>query len=262
MSYFESLYQLEGKVAVVIGGTGQLCSQMALGLAQAGVEVILAGRNQENANRRLDIIRAAGGAGEKAYFVEIDLLEEGSLFALQDIVSERSGRIDILINGASLRMPKTLSEISINEFQSIIDINLTSTFAACQVFGQYFLEHDREASIINIGSLAGVNPISKAFAYSSAKAAVHNLTRNLAREWADHPIRVNTLVPGFFPPEDSLTNLEDPLTLEVIRRTPMSRLGDPAELIGATLLLSSNSAGGFMTGTEIIIDGGFSSMSI
>ncbi len=265
MSYIDKLYDLEGKVAVVIGGTGELCSRMAIGLAKAGVEVVLAGRNEDKAEVRLDMIHASSddcGAGEKAYFVATDLMAKGSLYALLDIVLERSGRIDILINGAGVNSSKSVFDVPADEFQTILDINLTSTFQACQVFGQYFIEHNIPASIINVGSIAGLDPMTNAFAYSASKAALLNLTKNLASEWADNDIRVNSLVPGFFPSEDNRRALDEARMLEILRKTPMSRFGDPDELIGATLLLASAKAGSFITGSEIVIDGGFNAVSV
>jgi len=265
MSYIDSLYDLEGKVAVLVGGTGELCSHMAVGLAKAGVEVVIAGRNEDKAQDRLDVIHASSddcGAGEKAYFVATDLMEKGSLYALLDIVIERSGKVDILINGAGVTIPKPPLDLATEDFQTILDINLTASFQACQVFGQYFLEHERPASIINIGSIAGNTPVSNSFAYSASKAALHNITKNFAREWADQDIRVNTLVPGFFPSDSNKRALNETQILEIMRKTPMSRFGDPDELIAAMLLLSSSKAGSFITGSEFVVDGGFSTVSV
>jgi NAD(P)-dependent dehydrogenase (short-subunit alcohol dehydrogenase family) len=120
----------------------------------------------------------------------------------------------------------------------------------------------RPASIINLGSISGLNPLSRVFTYSASKAAVHNLTRNLAREWADKDIRVNTLVPGFFPAEQNSKVLDESRVLDILRHTPASRFGNAEELIGATLLLASAKAGSFITGMEMIVDGGFQAMSI
>jgi len=130
------------------------------------------------------------------------------------------------------------------------------------VFGQYFIEHDAPACIINVGSTAGLTPVSCSFAYSASKAALHNLTKNFAREWADNDIRVNTIIPGFFPSEHNKRALDEARILEILRKTPMSRFGDPDELIGATLLLASSKAGSFITGSEFVIDGGFNTVSI
>ena len=133
---------------------------------------------------------------------------------------------------------------------------------ACQIFGNYFLSRDVAGSIINLGSISGLNPLSRVFTYSASKAAVHNLTRNLAREWADRDIRVNTLVPGFYPAEQNKSVLNEVRVAEILRHTPASRFGNPQELIGSTLLLASNNAASFLTGTELIVDGGFQAMTI
>ncbi len=257
--FLKNLFGLEGKTAVIIGGTGELCSTMAKGLAQAGAEVVLVGRNEEKANARLKEIREAGGEG---YFAAADAGNRPSLNELLDSVIEQSGKVDILINGAGINSPSPFVEITDEEALNILDINLVGVMRACQVFGNYFLSRDVQASIINLGSISGMNPLSRVFTYSASKAAVHNLTRNLAREWADRDIRVNTLVPGFFPAEQNRKVLDESRIAEILRHTPASRFGAPEELIGATLLLASNKAGGFVTGTEIIVDGGFNAMTI
>lgn len=259
MSYLESLFDLSGKVAVVIGGTGELCGHMAVGLAQAGCEVVVSGRNTLRGQEKLALIENEGG---KAYFVEAEVTERGSLEALVDIVSERSGRIDIVINGAGVNIASPLEEVTIEELHKIFDINYTGTFLSCQVFGRYFRERSLPGSIINVGSVAGQTPISDSYSYSASKAAVHNLSKNLAREWAEYDIRVNTLVPGFFPATQHRESLDESRVLEILRKTPSSRFGNPRELIGATLLLASNGAGSFITGTELVVDGGFNAMTV
>lgn len=257
--FLTDLFGLEGKTAVIIGGTGELCSHMAHGLANAGAEVVLVGRNEEKAAARLAAIEETGGKG---YFVAADAADRQSLNELLDQVIERSGRTDILINGAGVNSPTPALEITDEEFHRILDINLVGTLRACQVFGNYFLSRDIQASIINLGSISGLNPLSRVYSYSASKAALHNLTRNLAREWADRDIRVNTLVPGFFPAEQNKKVLDESRVADILRHTPASRFGLPQELIGATLLLASNQAGSFITGTEIVVDGGFNCMSI
>ena len=146
-------------------------------------------------------------------------------------------------------------------FERILATNTKAVFNACQVFGKYFLESRIKASIINVGSMSGLTPLSRVFAYSMSKAAVHNISKNLAREWADHGIRVNTLVPGFFPAEQNRKILTQERVDQIMSHTPMKRFGEPNELAGATLLLASD-AGSFITGSEIIVDGGFSAMTI
>jgi NAD(P)-dependent dehydrogenase (short-subunit alcohol dehydrogenase family) len=253
------MFSLKGKTAVIIGGTGELCSYMALGLAKAGAEVVLVGRSQEKAASRLALIEEEGGCG---YFVAADAGDRQSLNELLDTVVAKSGKVDILVNGAGINSPTPFVEITDEEALRILDINLIGVMRACQVFGNYFLSRDVQASIINLGSISGLNPLSRVFTYSASKAAVHNLTRNLAREWADRDIRVNTLVPGFFPAEQNRKVLDESRVAEILRHTPASRFGNPDELIGATLLLASNKAGGFITGTEIVVDGGFAAMTI
>lgn len=258
-SYLKDLFGLTGKTAVIIGGTGELCGTMAVGLARAGAEVVLGGRIPEKAEKRLAEIESFGGEG---YFVPVDVTSRDSLHHLLDTVLERSGKVDILINGAGTNSPTPFLDIPEDEYQRIIDTNLTAIFRACQVFGRYFLEQTQPASIINLGSISGLNPLSRVFTYSASKAAVHNLTRNLAREWADKDIRVNTLVPGFFPAEQNRKVLDESRVLDILRQTPASRFGNTEELIGATLLLASSKAGSFITGTEMIVDGGFHAMTI
>ena len=222
MSYLDQLFDLDKKVAVIIGGTGELCGHMAIGLAKAGAEVVLAGRDQSKADDILATIKAAEG---NAYFLATDLSEKDSLTELRDAVIKRSGKIDILINGAGVNSPTPFFEIE-------------------------------------KGSISGLNPLSRVFSYSASKAAVHNLSKNLAREWATQNIRVNTLVPGFFPAEQNRKVLDESRVASILGKTPAQRFGKPDELIGATLLLASHNAGSFITGHEMIVDGGFNAMSI
>jgi len=152
-------------------------------------------------------------------------------------------------------------EIPEDEWDRIYEVNMKGVFLACQVFGKYFVDRGEGGSIINIGSMSGVIPLSRVFTYSSTKAAVHNLSKNLAREWAEQNIRVNTLVPGFFPAEQNKKVLTPDRVAQIMGHTPMNRFGEAKELIGATILLASD-AGSFMTGTETVVDGGYAAMTI
>lgn len=257
-AYLEDLFGLSGKTAVVIGGTGTLCGTMAEGLAAAGAEVVIVGRSEEKAKERLDAISAAGG---QAYFVSVDVGSRESTEELCKTVVERSGKVDILVNGAGVNSPTPFLEIPDDEFQRILDINTGAVFRACQIFGKQMLGQENGGSIINVGSISGLGPLSRVFTYSLSKGAVHNLTKNLAREWAEQGIRVNTLVPGFFPAEQNRKVLTPDRIAQIMGHTPMNRFGEAEELIGATLLLSGK-AGSFITGHEMIVDGGFSSMTI
>ena len=258
MSYLEELFSLQNKTAVVIGGTGELCGAMALALAKAGANVVLVGRSLEKATARLEQISAAGGEG---YFIAADISSRDGLQKLLSEVVERSGQCDILINGAGVNAATPFLEIPEEEYDRIFDVNTRSVFLACQVFGEYFIDNDITASIINIGSMAAVIPISRVFTYAMSKAAVHNISKNLAREWATQNIRVNTIVPGFFPAEQNRKILTQERVENIIGHTPMKRFGKAEELVGATLLLASG-AGSFITGEEIIVDGGYAAMTI
>ncbi|NWK54886.1 SDR family oxidoreductase [Verrucomicrobiaceae bacterium N1E253] len=259
MSYLESLFSLEGQVAVIIGGTGHLCGSMGVALARAGAEVVLVGRNPESAIDKLAAIDEFGG---KSWFFQADVTKRDELQKLLDQVVARSGKVDILVNGAGAGSSTPFLKITDEEYKQLVDINFSSVFMACQIFGEYFIHSLERNSIINVGSMAGMLPVSGLYGYSAAKAAVHNLTKNLAREWAEHDIRINTLVPGFFPAGQATKQGDESRALEILRHTPMSRFGNAEELTGATLLLASNIMGSFITGTEIVVDGGFSSMTI
>lgn len=257
--YLDSLFGLNGKVAVIIGGTGELCGAMAEGLAAAGAEVVLVGRSAEKAQARIDRIAAAGG---KAWFAPTEATSKEKLEELLAAVLERSGRVDVLVNGAGTNSPTPYLEISEEEFSRILDVNVRSVFLACQIFGAYLTKRGEGGSIINVGSMSAIIPLSRVFTYSLTKAAVHNLSKNLAREWAAQKIRVNTIVPGFFPAEQNRKVLTSERVASIMGHTPMKRFGEAQELIGATLLLASDAAGSFITGAEIVVDGGYASMTI
>jgi NAD(P)-dependent dehydrogenase (short-subunit alcohol dehydrogenase family) len=257
-NYLESLFSLAGKTAVVIGGTGELCGAMAQGLAAAGAKVVLVGRSEEKATARIAKITAAGG---DAYFEACEVDSKANLESLLARVLQKSGQIDIVVNGAGTNSATPFLDISEEELDRIFQINLKGVFLACQVFGKYLVERDQGGSIINVGSMSGIIPLSRVFTYSATKAAVHNISKNLAREWAPLKIRVNTLVPGFFPAEQNKKVLTPERVAQIMGHTPMKRFGEPSELIGATLLLAGD-AGSFITGTEMIVDGGYAAMTI
>jgi len=257
--YLTTLFGLEGQVALVTGGTGELCGAMAEGLASAGAHVLLVGRSEEKAAKRLQAIREAGG---KADFLSADVSEKSTLLNLKEEALEKAGRIDIVINGAGVNSPTPFLEVEEEELDNILRVNFRSLYLSCQVFGEYLVERDEGGSIINIGSMSGIIPLSRVFTYSATKAAVHNLSKNLAREWATKNIRVNTIVPGFFPAEQNRKILSEERVAQIMGHTPMKRFGEASELVGATLLLASPVAGSFITGHELMVDGGYASMSI
>ena len=256
--YLDRLFNLNGKTAVVIGGTGELCGAMAEGLAGAGAEIVLVGRNEDKARARLDKITRLGA---KSYFVPAEASSKKSLRELLATVLQRSGKVDIVVNGAGINSPTPYFDIPEEEFDRIMGVNVKGVFLSCQIFGQYMVARGQGGSIINMGSMSGVIPLSRVFTYSASKAAIHNLSKNLAREWAAKNVRVNILVPGFFPAEQNRKVLTPDRVEAIMEHTPMRRFGEAGELIGATLLMASD-AGKFITGAEILVDGGYNVMTI
>lgn len=259
--YLNELFGLEGKVAVATGGTGELVGAMSEGLALAGAKVLLCGRNEEKANARIARIREAD-PGAEASFCSMEVTARDDLQRALDTAVERYGRVDIVINGAGVNSPTPFFEITEDEIDRILGVNLKSMMIACQVFARYFLDHNIPGSILNLGSMSGLTPLSRVFTYSVSKAGVINLTQNLAREWAPRGIRVNCLSPGFFPAEQNRKVLTPERVQSIMGHTPMNRFGNAGELIGATLLLASNKAASFITGANICVDGGFAAMTI
>jgi NAD(P)-dependent dehydrogenase (short-subunit alcohol dehydrogenase family) len=245
------LFSLKGRTAVVIGGTGELCGAMAEGFAGAGAHVILVGRDPAKADARLAKIKAAGGSGE---FLSCEATNKADLIKLRDSILAKHGKVDVLVNGAGVNSPTPFLEIDEAQIDKILTVNVKGVIFGCQVFGEAMVAAGK-GSIINLGSESGI------FTYSASKAAVHNLSKNLAREWAAKGVRVNTLVPGFFPAEQNRKVLTPERVAMILGKTPMNRFGEAKELIGASLLLASD-AGSFVTGAEIVVDGGFAAMSI
>ncbi|QDU06089.1 SDR family oxidoreductase [Gimesia chilikensis] len=257
--YLQTLFGLSGKTATVIGGTGVLGGAIADALAQAGAHVIIVGRNQENGNGRVKMIKDLGGSAE---FFQADSTNRADLEALIAHLKASDRTPDILVNGAGINAATPFLEISDEEWDDIFRVNLLSVKVACQVFGEAMLKQEIPGSIINIASMSAITPLSRVFTYSASKAAVLNLTQNLAREWAEQGVRVNALSPGFFPAEQNRKVLTPERVKSIMNHTPAQRFGDPEELAGAVLLMASGKAGSFITGTNIAVDGGFSCMTI
>ncbi|HSH09183.1 MAG TPA: SDR family oxidoreductase [Oceanipulchritudo sp.] len=255
----QELFSLEGKVALVIGGTGELCGAMAEGMAGAGAHVLLVGRSEEKAAARLKSIHEAGGTAD---FIKADVAGKADLEELLQKALQMGGRIDIVVNGAGVNSPTPFFDVSEEELDKIMNLNFRSVYLACQIFGKYLVDRGEGGSIINMGSMSGIIGLSRVFTYSASKAAVHNLSKNLAREWATKGVRVNTIVPGFFPAEQNRKVLTEERVAQIMGHTPMKRFGKSNELIGATLLLASDKAGSFITGHELLVDGGYACMTI
>jgi NAD(P)-dependent dehydrogenase (short-subunit alcohol dehydrogenase family) len=256
--YLESMFGLQNRVAVVIGGTGVLGGELSNGLAQAGATVVVAGRSAERGNERVAEIEKLRGA---AAFIKVDADNRQSMQSLLDKTIQQHGRVDALVNCAGVNSPTPYFDIPDDEFDRIIKTNLFATHLGCQIFGRHMVDVGGGA-ILNIGSVTSYRPLSKVFVYSASKAAVLSLTQNVARELAPHGVRVNCLCPGFFPAEQNRKILDKTRVESILRHTPMGRLGDAPELIGAMLLLLSPVAGSFITGEAIYVDGGFTAMTI
>jgi len=256
--YLTELFGLEGKIAAITGAGGLLCGEMARALAKAGVKVAVLDKNMENAGKVAEQILSVDG---DAFAFQIDVVNKSEHEKALAGVLNKYGAVDILINGAGINAPTPIFDISEAEWQSILDVHLKGTLFGCQVFGKHMVEQ-KKGSIINMSSASAGPPLSKAFTYSVAKAGIKNLTQNLAREWAPYNVRVNALRPGFFPTEWSRQHFIDrERGKAILGHTPMGRYGEPEELIGAVLWLSSEAAS-FVTGAEIAVDGGFTAMTI
>lgn len=255
--YLHQLFGLDSDLAVVIGGTGVLGGALCEGLAQAGAHVVVAGRSRERGEARAATIASGGGSAE---FAPVDVTSRDSLRALRDLAQARTGRVDILVNCAGVNSAVAYEEIADEDWDRVLDTNLKATHLACQLFAPLMAAQERGGSILNIGSVTAHLPLSRVFAYSASKAAVNNLTKNLAREYAPRGVRVNSLNPGFFPAEQNRKILKPERVRKIMDQTPMARFGEPPELVGAALLLLARGAGSFITGAEIFVDGGFTGM--
>lgn len=267
-----NLFDLTGEVAVVIGATGVLGGALAEGLAAAGAKVAVLGRNAERGEARVKSIREAGGT---AAFFSADASDRASVATARRMVTTDLGAATILVNAAGGNDPRVtvtaeraFESIEANDWRDAFDLNLVGgALIPCQEFGPAMCEAGR-GSIINIASISAHLPLSRVVAYSSAKAAVMNLTQFLAREWAPKNVRVNSLTPGFFPAEQNRKLLFNDdgtptaRTQSIWTHTPMKRFGEPQELIGACLFLASAKAAGFVTGIDLRVDGGFLSQTI
>jgi NAD(P)-dependent dehydrogenase (short-subunit alcohol dehydrogenase family) len=258
MEYLTKLFNLAGKVAALTGASGLLVGEMSRGLSKAGVKIALMDVNLEGAEKVRDEIIQTGG---DAIVLKVDVTQKSDFENALDKILAHYGDVDILVNGAGANAPTPFFDISIDEWNSILSIQLTGTMLGCQVFGVYMVSKNK-GSIINISSASAGPPLSKAFTYSVAKAGVKNLSQNIAREWATNGVRVNTIRPGFFPSEFMKQKF---LTKEridaILNHTPMKRFGEASELVGSVLWLSSDAAS-FVTGAEIAVDGGFTAMTI
>jgi NAD(P)-dependent dehydrogenase (short-subunit alcohol dehydrogenase family) len=275
---------LSGKVAVVTGGTGVLCSAMARALAECGAGVAVLGRRKDVADELAARIRKEGG---KAIGVSADVVDRAKLEAANAVIEKELGPVDILLNGAGGNHPKgttsvetmnpedvgkttagvtTFYDLDPEGLQHVFNLNFLGTLLPCQVFTRSMVAR-RKGTIINISSVSAGRPLTKVAAYGAAKAAINNLTQWLAVHFARTGVRVNAIVPGFFLTEQNrnlLTKPDGSLSPrgdKIIAGTPMGRFGEAHELLGALLWLVDDRAAGFVTGSVVPVDGGFTAYS-
>lgn len=267
-----SIFDLKEEIAVVIGGNGALGGAISCALSQAGARVAIVGRDEKKAKT---IIDSRGASPDQMQFFRANATSENELRTVQEQIEKQYGAITVLVNAAGGNQPevtltegKTFDQIKVSDWNHNFDLNLIGgALLPCQIFGMSMVQR-KKGSIINIASVSAHLPLSRVVAYSSAKAAVLNLTQFLAREWAPNGVRVNSLTPGFFPADQNRKLLfkEDGSPTEraasILGHTPMKRFGDAEELGGAAVFLASSRASSFVTGIDLRVDGGFLSQTI
>jgi NAD(P)-dependent dehydrogenase (short-subunit alcohol dehydrogenase family) len=244
---------LSSKIAVVIGGTSGIGRTLALGLAQAGADVVATGRREELVRSVSEEIRATG---RKSLVAAADVSNRASIEAFHSAVLAEFGKVDILVNCAGITKRTPSVEVSESEWNGIMETNLTGTVRACQIFGRKMIER-KYGRIINVASVSSGRGFFEVAAYAASKAGVVSLTKTLAGEWAKYGVCVNALAPGVFRTDINKALLDGtPRGEEFLIRTPMHRFGKLEELVGATVFLASDSAS-FVTGHMLVVDGGF-----
>ena len=248
-----SKLELNGKVAVVVGGTSGIGRAIAHGFAQAGADVIPTSRRAEQVEATA---REIEEFGRRALRITSDVFDRPSLERVLSETVKAFGKVDILVNSAGRTKRAPTIDFLEDDWNAILDTNLTGTLRACQVFGKHMLERE-SGSIINIASLSTFVALYEVAAYSASKAAVGSLTKSLAIEWSGHGVRVNAIAPGVFRTALNQKLLDETERgREFLLRTPMKRFGNVEELAGAAIFLASDAAS-FVTGEILVVDGGF-----
>jgi 2-deoxy-D-gluconate 3-dehydrogenase len=248
------MFDLTGKVAVVTGGNGGIGLGMARGLAQAGAAIVVAGRNEK---KNAAAVKELEGRGAKAAGVALEVADDASCKAMAEAARERFGRLDILVNNAGVNNRKPPEDYEIEEFQSILDVNLNGVWRCCMAAFPIMREAGG-GKVINIGSVTSLFGVPFAAPYATSKGGVLQMSRALACAWARHNIQVNCVLPGWIDTEltrrarAQVPELHD----NVLRRTPAGRWGEPNDLAGIAAFLAS-SGSDFITGAAIPVDGGY-----
>lgn len=249
----QELFDLSGRVAVVIGGTTGLGREIALGLARAGADVVPSARHQEQVDAVAAEIEALG---RRSLRVTCDVLQRRTLEKLHDAVLGAFGKVDILVNAAGITQKVPTLEVTDADWSRVIETNLTGTMRCCQIFGATMAKAGY-GRIVNMASITGFQGFYRVAAYAASKSAVISFTKTLAIELAGAGVNVNAVAPGVFPtPLNSALINGTPRGAEILQRTPMHRFGDPCEVVGPAIFLCS-AAAAFVTGEVVNVDGGF-----
>lgn len=246
------MFNLKGKVAIVTGATRGLGQAIAVGLAEAGADIVCVGRSDD-----ADTKAKIGAIGVGYGFIQLDVAQEG---AADEVVGEtlsRFGRIDILVNAAGITRRAMALEVSRKDWQDVLDVNLSASFFLCQAVAKQFIKQGGGGKIINIGSMTSYQGGIKVIPYTASKAAIRMITMHMCNEWAQYGIHVNCIAPGYMVTDMTAPMRSEPSRMaETNTRIPMERWGQPKDLAGAAIFLASE-ASDYVNGFTIAVDGGF-----
>ncbi len=264
--YLGNMFGLEGKTAIISGGAGVIGTVMSKALLEAGAKVMIWSRSEQSVSEAIQQIKSVVGDTENVKGMQVDAGDESTVRKLLPGIESDFGTPDILVNAVGGNIGKTnFIDTDVGTFKKVLDMNLIAgLLVPTKILASYWIEKEVKGTIINLTSMTSYLPLSGVWGYDAAKAGVLNLTQATAKEFAAHGIRVNAIAPGFFLGKQNRAILVNQETgdytdrgKQVIARTPYGRFGDPEELAGVTLFLSSNKASGFVTGVSIPVDGGY-----